>query len=62
MKHKTSAVSDLWGFYLFLLGLYGTSFFEKLQDFISACDPGLFCFVSACITYAVITAIKNKTK
>jgi hypothetical protein len=62
MKHETSAVSDLWGFYMFLLGIYGVELFTKLQDLISACDSRFFCFVCLCITYVAILAIKKRNK
>jgi hypothetical protein len=62
MKHKTSAVSDLCGFYMFLLGIYGVELFTKLQDFISTCDTRFFCFVCICITYVAFLAIKQRDK
>lgn len=60
MKHKTSAVSDLWDFCFFIIGAYGATLFEALQNYIATCDTRFFCVVCFGITYAAIKAIKKR--
>ena len=53
---ETIATTD---FAVFLLGLLGISFYEKLYEYLKKCNPKLFSIICVVLTYIVITGFYN---